>query len=123
MTTECRIGLVVTVCSSIRYGYEVFVMPQFDLQKFCSIIEKERITYLHVVPRIISALAKDPVVARYNIKSLKMIVSAAAPLAIGTINALFDRHGIPLAQAYGMSETSPATHHQVSLEWIPYSWL
>ena len=94
-------------------------MPQFDLENFCSTIEKERITYLHVVPRIVSALAKDPVVSRYNIKSLKMIVSAAAPMSVGTISALFDRHGIPVAQAYGMSETSPATHHQVSFGWLP----
>lgn len=88
-------------------------MPQFDLREFCNIIEEKKITYFHVVPRIISALTKDPLVDRYNLKSVKMIVSAAAPLSPDLIRAAFKKHGIPVAQAFGMSETSPATHHQV----------
>lgn len=90
-------------------------MPQFDLRKFCSTIENENITYFHIVPRIISALAKDPIVDSYDLKSVKMIVSAASPLSPDLIRAVYKKHGIPVCQALGMSETSPATHHQVRI--------
>ena len=104
---------MVIVHIAIYMGYEVFVMPQFDLHKFCTLVEQEKITYCNVVPRVISALAKDAAASKYNLSSLKMLVSAAAPLPNDLIKTLYRRFKIPVTQVYGMSEMSPATHQLV----------
>ena len=90
-------------------------MPQFDTERFCSIVDKERITYCHVVPRVLTALAHEPAVDMYSLNSLKMLGSAAAPLSTGLIHDVYRRLKIPIVQAYGMSEMSPATHQLVSI--------
>ena len=95
-------------------GYEIFVMPQFDLEKFCSIIQKEKITFCNVVPRVVLGLAKDPVVDKYDMRSLRMLISAAAPLTNELIRMVYARIKVPITQACGMSEMSPGTHMVVS---------
>lgn len=99
----------------IYIGVESVVMAQFDMQRFCSLIQGHRITYTYVAPPIILRLAKDSIVEDYNLSSLRMITSGAAPLTRELIMALYDRLKIPTKQAYGLSETSPATHVQVYL--------
>ena len=57
--------------------------------------------------QIILGLAKHPLVDKYDLKSLDMIISAAAPLGKDTEDAVKDRLGINVKQAWGMSELSP----------------
>ncbi len=61
----------------------------------------------HLVPPILLGLAKHPLVDDYDMSSLKIIVSAAAPLGKETENAVTKRLGIDVKQAWGMSELSP----------------
>jgi acyl-coenzyme A synthetase/AMP-(fatty) acid ligase len=95
-------------------GLEVYVMPSFDLVKFCDTIQKAKITYCNVVPRVILALAKEPVIDKYDLSSVRMMFSAAAPLSKDLIQTMYARLKIPIRQAYGLSEMSPAVHRQVS---------
>jgi 4-coumarate--CoA ligase len=88
-------------------------MSSFDLKAFCSIIQKHKITYTYVAPPVVLHLAKSPVVSEYDLSSLKMITSGAAPLTKELIYAVHDRLGTEVKQAYGLSETSPVTHMQV----------
>ena len=60
-----------------------------------------------MVPPIIIQLAKSPIIDKYDLSSLSMIVSAAAPLSRETEQALLDRIGCEVKQAWGMSELSP----------------
>lgn len=87
-------------------------MPKFDLEDFCRIIQDHRITMGYLVPPIILRLAKDKVASKYNIGSLKMINSGAAPLTKELVEAFYARHNVPVKQGYGLSETSPTTHTQ-----------
>jgi 4-coumarate--CoA ligase len=95
-------------------GITSVVMSSFNLQDFCSIIQNHKITYTYVAPPIIVHLAKNPIVSNYDLSSLKMITSGAAPLAKDLIFAVKDRLGTEVKQAYGLSETSPVTHIQVN---------
>jgi acyl-coenzyme A synthetase/AMP-(fatty) acid ligase len=88
-------------------------MSSFKLEHFCSIIQDHKITYIFVAPPIIVHLAKNPIVSNYDLSSLRMITSGAAPLAKELIYAVKDKLGTPVKQAYGLSETSPVTHIQV----------
>jgi long-subunit acyl-CoA synthetase (AMP-forming) len=52
-------------------------------------------------------LAKNPLADNYDFSSIKCIVSAAAPLGLAIEDAVKDRLGCQVKQAWGMSELSP----------------
>lgn len=96
-------------------GITTIVMSAFDLKKFCSIIQNHKITYTYVAPPVVLHLAKNAIVADYDLSTLRMITSGAAPLTKELIFAVHKRLGTEVKQAYGLSETSPVTHIQVSV--------
>ncbi|KAF2098464.1 acetyl-CoA synthetase-like protein [Rhizodiscina lignyota] len=97
-------------------GTQVIVMPKFDFQRALAAIQKFRITYIYVAPPILLALARSPLVDQYDISSIGGIMSAAAPLATQLIEDVYTKFKIPVKQAYGMSEASPAVTHQMDWE-------
>ncbi|MET9445771.1 4-coumarate--CoA ligase family protein [Streptomyces cinerochromogenes] len=104
-------GLTALMNAPLRHGATVVVLPRFELETFLAAIETHRITGLYVAPPIVLALAKHPVVSRYDLSSLKYVISAAAPLDARLALACAERLGLPpIGQAYGMTELSPGTH-------------
>jgi len=72
---------------------------------------------MHLVPPIIIALAKHPIVDKFDLSSVKTIISGAAPLAAETEKQLLERlknSRLTLKQAYGMTELSPLSHYSPS---------
>jgi acyl-CoA synthetase (AMP-forming)/AMP-acid ligase II len=104
-------GMTALMNAPLRQGATVVVLPRFDLDTFLAAIHNHRITGLYVAPPIVLALAKHPVVAQYDLSSLKYIISAAAPLDAKLALACAERLGLPpVGQGYGMTELSPCTH-------------
>lgn len=89
------------------------VMAKFDLERFCQIIQDYQISFAYLVPPVLLLMAKHPIVSKYNISSLKMVNSGAAPLTRELIESVQKRFPLPVKQGYGLSETSPTTHTQV----------
>ena len=89
-------------------------MARFELEKFCKVIQDEKITFVYVVPPVVLLLGKHPIVTKYNLSSLRMLNSGAAPLTRELVDAVYKRLKVPIKQGYGLSETSPTTHTQVS---------
>ncbi|CZT08566.1 probable 4-coumarate-CoA ligase 2 [Rhynchosporium graminicola] len=110
-------GLTCLIHQSIYTGLTLVVMPKFDLEKFCSHVQKHSITFAYVVPPIVLLLGKSPVVDNYDLSSIRMMNSGAAPLTRDLVDAVYARLGIPIKQGYGLSETSPTTHTQPWEEW------
>lgn len=73
-------GLSVITYSQLARGNAVVTMGKFDLEKILISVDKYRVTHMWVVPPIILALAKNSVVKKYNLTSLRQIGSGAAPL-------------------------------------------
>lgn len=90
-------------------------MPRFQFDTFCATIQKHRITYAYVVPPIILELVSNPRITEYDLSSLRMMLSAAAPLAVELIQTLHQKLKLNVRQAYGMSECAPCTHMQVGV--------
>ena len=86
-------------------------MKSFDLQRYLEIIDghsKQGATLRsHIVPPIVLALAKNPLVDNYDMTSLKMLMSAAAALKDELTVECSKRLDCKIKQAWGMSELSP----------------
>ncbi len=103
-------GLVVVLNMGLHLGATIVIMPRFDLEQFLGAIQKYRVTLSHIVPPIVLKLAKDPIIDNYDLSSLKMIFSGAAPLGADLSRECMARIGCGIRQGYGMTETSPVTH-------------
>jgi acyl-CoA synthetase (AMP-forming)/AMP-acid ligase II len=103
-------GLVVVLDMGLHLGATIVTMPRFDLEQFLSLIQQYRVTLSHIVPPIVLKLAKEPIVDRYDLSSLKTIFSGAAPLGADLSRECMQRIGCGIRQGYGMTETSPVTH-------------
>ncbi|KAH7551339.1 hypothetical protein BM1_09655 [Bipolaris maydis] len=110
-------GLTGLVHQTLHRGIELVVMPTFDLKMFLEAIQEHKITFIYVAPPVIVRLSRDSIVTQYNLSSIKMITSGAAPLTKGLVDAVHKRLGLKINQAYGLSETSPVTHTQPWDEW------
>jgi acyl-CoA synthetase (AMP-forming)/AMP-acid ligase II len=101
-------GLQVLMNNTLRRGITCVTMPRFDLELFLRFIQDYRITHLYLVPPIVLALAKHPLVDHYDLSSLQYILSGAAPLDGAVQQAVAARLNVLVLQGYGMTETSLA---------------
>lgn len=92
-------------------------MAKFDLEMFCKHVQDYSVTFAYVVPPVVLLLGKSPVVDKYNLSSIRMMNSGAAPLTRDLVDAVYKRLKIPIKQGYGLSETSPTTHTQPWEDW------
>lgn len=100
-------GLTAGLLVSTYVGAKLIFMPQFDLIKYLELIQTHKVTRGFVVPPIVLALAKHPVVDRYDLSSLECLMSGAAPLGVDVQVACAKRLKCIVKQAWGMTETSP----------------
>jgi acyl-CoA synthetase (AMP-forming)/AMP-acid ligase II len=100
-------GLLVLMCSALSRGSTLVTMPRFDLEQFLGLLQDQRITRAYVAPPIVLALAKHPLVDKYDLSSLQSIFSGAAPLDAALEKACADRLDCEVIQGWGLTETSP----------------
>lgn len=106
-------GLNLFVCQCLIWGTTVVVMPKFDLDSYLGYIQQYRPDELSIVPPIALMLVKDPRVAKYDLSSVRRIMSAAAPLTIELSSALEAKfkevwkNDVFCTQCWGLTETSP----------------
>lgn len=102
-------GMVVIMNVSLIVGATVITMPRFDLEQFLQLLQDYKVTRANVVPPIVLAMAKHPIVDNYTLH-LKTMMSGAAPLGAEVQMEAAKRLNCTVMQAYGLTETSPATH-------------
>ena len=108
-------GMVVIMNYALHVGATVVTMPRFDMEQFLSMIQQYRITYANLVPPIVLGLAKHPLVDKYDLSSLRTIISGAAPLGAEVEAACHKRLNCVVSQGYGMTEASPVTHFRTDV--------
>lgn len=87
----------------------LYILPKFDFIEFLTYIQKYKITGIGGVPPILTALAKHPIVAKFDLSSVRSIGSGAAPLAreiSREIEESFKKKGneLKVRQGWGMTE-------------------
>jgi len=103
-------GLTVILSLGLRKGATIVTMPRFDLEAYLAAVGRFRATLAHLVPPIVLQIARREDLGRFDLSSLRMAFSGAAPLSAELTRAFCERAGCPLRQGYGMTEASPATH-------------
>lgn len=107
-------GLVVILNMGLYQGATIVTVPRFELEPFLQTIQDYGVTLTHLVPPIVLALSKNPVVDNYNLSKLRTIFCGAAPLDEHLTRACMQRLDCDVRQGYGMTETSPVTHSSPS---------
>jgi acyl-CoA synthetase (AMP-forming)/AMP-acid ligase II len=103
-------GMVVIMNLALHAGATVVTMMRFEIEPFLEILQKYRVTFAPIVPPVVLALAKHPLVENYRLTSLRVLFSGAAPLRANVAAAAAARLGCDVFQGYGLTETSPVTH-------------
>lgn len=110
-------GLTCMIHQALNSGWQLVVMPKFDLERYCQNVQNHSITFSYIVPPVVLQLGKHPIVSKYDLSSIRMLNSGAAPLTRELVEAVYNRLKIPVKQGYGLSETSPTTHTQRWEDW------
>jgi acyl-CoA synthetase (AMP-forming)/AMP-acid ligase II len=103
-------GQTVVLNMGLAKGSTIVTMPRFDLEGLLEIVETHGVTWLHIVPPIVLALATAPQIDERDTSSLKMVISGAAPLDADLLSRAEERIGAPIRQGYGLTEVSPVSH-------------
>ncbi|KAI0013488.1 acetyl-CoA synthetase-like protein [Xylariaceae sp. FL0662B] len=114
-------GLTCIALLGIRMGLQVVVLPRFELEKACKVIQDRGITFLSIPPPVVLALAKHPAVSKYDLSSVKWMNSGAAPLGRDLVEQVWQRLTIPVMQGYGLSETAPTLTKAVVADWARHN--
>nr|WAU48308.1 4-coumarate: coenzyme A ligase [Gloriosa superba] len=92
----------------LRAGAGILLMRKFDVVRMMELVQQFRVTIAPFVPPIVVELAKSPVVDEYDLSSIRVVMSGAAPMGKELEDKL--RAKIPnakLGQGYGMTEAGP----------------
>ncbi|MBT6059534.1 MAG: AMP-binding protein, partial [Gammaproteobacteria bacterium] len=103
-------GMVLILNLAIYRGATLVTMPRFELEHFLQMVQDYKITCLNLVPPIVLALAKHPLVENYDLSSVRIIGCGAAPLGVETEQACAARLDCKIHQGYGLTEVAGASH-------------
>lgn len=110
-------GLMAAVLSSLKAGASIFCSPGFNALKFFAWLTESQATWYTAVPTMHQAIldraARNPeAIAEAK---LRFIRSSSASLPPPVFNALEETFGVPVIEAYGMTEAS----HQMTSNPLP----
>jgi long-chain acyl-CoA synthetase len=95
---------------AIAAGATQVIMERFEPEACLASIQEHRITHWFAVPPILLHLAGYEGTARYDLASVEIVMTGAAPLPPEVGRRFADRTGLRVLQAYGLTEASPLTH-------------
>jgi acyl-CoA synthetase (AMP-forming)/AMP-acid ligase II len=99
-------GLVVGVLATLVSGGRLVVDRRFSASRFWSTIETQQVTWLNLVPAIISILSERPGPAAEVTDRIGFARSASAPLPAVVREAFEARTGVGVVETYGMTEAA-----------------
>ncbi len=107
--------------SVLATGAEIILQPRFDPVELLEMIERHRVTHLHLVPTMFVRLLKlpDEVRAQFNLSSLQHVVHAAAPCPPHVKRAMIAWWGPVIMEYYGSTETGLVVYC-TSEEWLAH---
>ena len=105
--------------TAVNLGATAVLQPRFDAAELLALIERHRITHMHMVPTMFVRLLKLPeaVRRRHDLSSLKWVIHAAAPCPPDVKQAMIDWWGPIVHEYYGSTEAGLVTF-VTAQEWL-----
>ncbi|KAJ0250371.1 4-coumarate--CoA ligase 2 [Hirschfeldia incana] len=92
----------------LRVGASILIMPKFEINLLLELIQRCKVTVAPMVPPIVLAIAKSPETEKYDLSSIRVVKSGAAPLGKELEDAVSAKFpNAKLGQGYGMTEAGP----------------
>jgi non-ribosomal peptide synthetase component E (peptide arylation enzyme) len=100
----------ITLMQTIMAGARAVLMQRFSARGALETIGRERITYIPTAPAAIVSMLAEPELDRFDLSSLRVVITGGASAAIETIRAYQERAKGHLIELYGMLETGFHTY-------------
>jgi long-chain acyl-CoA synthetase len=97
-------GTWMTLLPTVAAGGTTVVMAEFSALALLDLVERERCTHTFMVPTQLGLVLAEPSFDARDLSSLRIVVSAAAPLRVDTKREILRRMTRGLMELYGMTE-------------------
>jgi non-ribosomal peptide synthetase component E (peptide arylation enzyme) len=94
-----------TLLQTVMAGARAVLLDQFSARAALELIERERVTFIPSAPASIIAMLNGPELARFDLTSLRVVITGGASCPIETIREFRKRMPGHLIELYGMLET------------------
>jgi len=99
-------GLNVHTLPALYKGARIVVQPRFDPAEALRAVEAERVTMMFLVPTMWLAISRLPDFDRYDLSSLRALMTGGAPTPLPLLE-FFQSRGYKFFEGFGMTETAP----------------
>ncbi|HEX8228319.1 MAG TPA: long-chain fatty acid--CoA ligase [Chloroflexia bacterium] len=103
-------GMTVVMNLAISVAASIVLLPRFAMKDVLRAITRFRPTIFPGVPSMYNAIARHPLATRFDLRSIRVCISGAAPLPTEVAQAFESVTGARLVEGYGLTEASPVTH-------------
>jgi long-chain acyl-CoA synthetase len=100
-------GLNVSLGLTVMNGATAVLVDRFDPVPTLRMIRDHRVTILLGAPTMYSAWVSVPGADQYDLSSVRLAISGAAPLGTDVLRDFRDLFGVTIYEGYGMTETAP----------------
>lgn len=90
-------------------GFKNVLIPRPEAKTILEAIHKERVTLFPGVPTMFIGILNEKKLKKYNLSSLKICISGAAPCPVEVIRNFEAVSSAQIIEGYGITEASPAT--------------
>ena len=99
--------------TAVRVGATIVLEPRFDPEEMLQLIERHRVSHMHLVPTMFTRLLRlpDETRSRYDLSSLRFVVHGAAPCPPPLKQAMIEWWGPVINEYYGSTETGIPVWH------------
>jgi non-ribosomal peptide synthetase component E (peptide arylation enzyme) len=94
-----------TLLQGLMVGARVVLLDRFSARAALELIERERVTFIPSAPASLIAVLNDPELGRFDLSSLRVVITGGASCPVETIRAYRQRIPGHLIELYGMLET------------------
>ena len=100
-------GLNVTLGLLVLNGATGVLVDRYEPVPTLDLIQRLKVTILFGAPPMYSAWCATPGADQYDLSSVRLAISGAAPLAADVLREFRDVFGIEIYEGYGLTETAP----------------
>ncbi|MFJ8670154.1 class I adenylate-forming enzyme family protein [Streptomyces sp. NPDC093600] len=103
-----HVNALMTCVFTLHAGGDLVLVEGFRPAGFWPLVERHRPAYFSAVPTIYHLLTALPPSERPDVSSLRFVLCGAAPMPAAAVAAFESRYGVPVVEAYGLTESTVA---------------